>query len=123
VRGQHRAVAELAFSPLFHESILEFCAAWCLTATSAAENTAVRSADTSLLISAELDPITPPANAPRGSAFAPPRGATGDPARRTLCSRPEPLRPRDHRALLDAPERAPDASCLAQEPTTSFLVL
>lgn len=41
-RDQHRAVVELAFSPLFHEALLEICAAWGLAPNSGAENQAVR---------------------------------------------------------------------------------
>lgn len=122
-RDQHRAVAGLAFSPLFHESILEICAAWGLTATSRTENQAVRSDVPALLVSGELDPITPPENAreaartlgratqlviPRGGHTA---GLLSPRARATMVR------------FFDAPQRAPDAACLAREPVAPFLVL
>jgi pimeloyl-ACP methyl ester carboxylesterase len=122
-RDQHRAVAGLAFSPLFHEAMLEICAAWGLTADNPAENQAVRSAVPALLISGEFDPITPPANAretartlSQASELVIPRG--GHTASiLSPCARATIVR------FLDAPERAPDAACLAQEPPTPFLIL
>lgn len=122
-RDQHRAVAGLAFSPLFHESILEICAAWGLTATDRGENAAVRSDVPALLISGEFDPITPPENAreaartlSRATQVVVPRGGHTAGVL-SPCARATIVR------FLDAPGGAPDASCLAQEPATPFLIV
>lgn len=122
-RDQHRAVAGLAFSPLFHESMLEICVAWGLRATNAAENQAVRSNVPALLISGELDPITPPANAreaartlSRATQLVVPQGGH-------TASVLNPCLQATIVRFIDAPERAPDASCLAQEPPLPFLIV
>jgi pimeloyl-ACP methyl ester carboxylesterase len=122
-RDQHRAAAGLAFSPLFHESFLEICAAWGLTATDRAENAGVRSEVPALLISGEFDPITPPENAReaartlgRATQLVVPRGGHTA-GLLSPCARATMVR------FLDAPQRTPDTSCLAQEPTTPFLIV
>ncbi|NTU78030.1 MAG: alpha/beta hydrolase [Chloroflexales bacterium] len=122
-RDQHRAVAGLAFSPLFHEAILEICAAWGLTPTASAENQAAQSDVPTLLMSGELDPITPPANAreaartlSRATELVIPRGGH-TPSLLSPCGRATIVR------FLNAPEQIPDASCLAQEPPAPFVVV
>jgi pimeloyl-ACP methyl ester carboxylesterase len=121
-RDQHRSAAGLAFSPLFHEAILEICEAWGL-APGGAERQPLRSDVPALLISGELDPITPPANAREAArtlssatVVVVPRGG----------HTPSVLSPCVTGAIVDffdAPQRAPNTSCLAQEPPAPFLVL
>lgn len=122
-RDQHRAVAGLAFSPLFNEAMLEICAAWGLTSMPGAENQAVRSDVPTLLISGELDPITPPENAreaartlSRASELVIPRGGH-TPSLLSPCARATIVR------FLDAPQRGSDTSCLAQESPAPFIVV
>jgi pimeloyl-ACP methyl ester carboxylesterase len=122
-RDRNRPQAGLAFSPLFNEAILEVCAAWGLRPLSAAENQAVRSDVPALLISGELDPITPPAFAreaartlSRSTELLIPRG--GHTAGVTSpCGRATMVR------FFDAPEQRPDAGCLAQEAPAPFVVV
>jgi pimeloyl-ACP methyl ester carboxylesterase len=122
-RDHNRLAAGLAFSPLFNEALLEVCAAWGLSATSAAQNQAVRSEVPALLISGELDPITPPVYAheaaetlSRATELLIPR--SGHTAGITsLCARASIAR------FLEAPEQRRDASCLAQEPPAPFIVV
>jgi pimeloyl-ACP methyl ester carboxylesterase len=122
-RDQHRSVAGLAFSPLFHESILEICEAWGLAPAGQAENQAVRSAVPALLISGEFDPITPPSGAyeaaqtlSQATELVVPRGGH-TPSVLSPCARATIVR------FLDEPQRPPDASCLAQEAAQPFLIV
>lgn len=122
-RDRQRAAAGLAFSPLFNEAMLEICAAWGLTADDKAENAPVRSDVPALLISGELDPITPPANAReaarslgRASELVVPRGGHSASVL-SPCARGAIVR------FLDDPAARPDAGCLAQEAATPFLII
>lgn len=122
-RDRNRSVAGLAFSPIFNEAILEICAGWGLQAANAAENQAVRSDIPALLVSGEFDPILPPESAhevaqtlSRATEVVIPRGGH-TPSLLSACARATIVR------FLGAPERRPDAACLAQEPPAPFVVV
>ena len=122
-RDAHRAVADLALNPLFHEASLEVCAALGLGKPSAAENQPVRSDVPALLIGGELDPITPPQNArataghlSRSQVVIYPRGghapSVGSPCLGAVIA-----------SFLNAPQAPVSTACLAQEPPSPFLVM
>lgn len=122
-RDRHRAAAGLAFMPYFNEALLEVCTAWGLGTPVRAANQAARSAVPALLISGELDPITPPAYAreaartlSRATQVVVP-GSGHVPGLLSPCVRGAIAR------FLDAPALPPDLACLAEERPAPFLVL
>lgn len=122
-RDSHRAVAALAFSPLFNEAVLDICAAWGLHADSPAQNRPVQSAVPSLLIGGEFDPITPPDNArdtakslSNATVLIYPGGghvpSTVSPCLQSVIAR-----------FFADPRAQPDPACLAHEPPRPFVVV